>query len=128
MTDEAHCGGCGKMCGDEQDCFGGQCVQTPCDLLCNNPEQATLAEDGYRMEPLGLGGHCYEVYDYEPTETERRVVCWEFSGNRQLRVTGTPTACLVDDGVALGEPRAGGYCIQVSPGGANFAGVLLPTR
>ena len=28
----------------------------------------------------------------------------------------------------LGEPRAGGYCIQVSPGGANFAGLLLPTR
>ena len=80
------------------------------------------------MEPLGLSSHCYEVKNYDPKETERRVVCWEFEGNRSLRVNGSPHPCLTDIGSPLGPPRAGGYCIEVGPGGANFAGLLLPTR
>jgi hypothetical protein len=80
------------------------------------------------MEPLGLGSHCFEVDEYEPNATDRRVVCWEFQGGRSLRVNGTSHPCLTDDGSLLGPPRAGGYCIQVTAGGSNFAGVLLPTR
>jgi hypothetical protein len=80
------------------------------------------------MEPLGLSAHCYEVTGYEPLDTSRRIVCWEFQAGRSLRVNGVLHPCRLDNGSPLGEPRAGGYCIQVSGGGANFAGLLLPTR
>ena len=83
--------------------------------------------DGFRVEPLGTGAHCFEVEGYMPTETTPRIVCWEFQGGRSLRVNGQSVACVQNDGVALSEPRAGGYCIQVSAGDAEFAGILLPT-
>lgn len=87
-----------------------------------------MGADGFRVDPLGSGARCLEVKGYTPTETDRRIVCWEFLGGRTLRVNGTSTPCLRDDGSPLGEPRAGGYCIQVSAGGQNYAGVLLPVR
>jgi hypothetical protein len=127
-TDAANCGFCGQACEEGFSCFNGQCIASPCDRICNDPESAVLAEDGFRMEPLGLSSHCYEVKGYDPSETTRRIVCWEFQAGRTLRVNGSPMQCLTDDGTLLGPPRAGGYCIQVGAGGANFAGLLLPTR
>jgi hypothetical protein len=47
---------------------------------------------------------------------------------RTLQVNDTNTPCLKDAGSPLGEPRAGGYCVEVSSGGQNFAGFLLPAR
>jgi len=69
-----------------------------------------------------------EVKSYQPTETNRRIVCWEFQGGRSLRVNGVTTQCARDDGAPLPDARAGGYCVQVGSGGATYAGVLLPTR
>ena len=86
------------------------------------------ADDGFREDPLGTSGRCFEVQNYEPTETNRRIVCWNFQNGRTLKVNGTSVACLTGAGVALGEPRAGGYCVQVGSGQASYAGILLPTK
>jgi hypothetical protein len=126
--DPQNCGSCGSACPANQFCSDGACLRSPCDLICDNPESAVVAEDGIRMEPLGLGAHCFEVGAYNPSATDSRIVCWGFNNGRTLRVNGASYPCLTDRGSPLGEPRAGGYCIQVTAGGANFAGLLLPTR
>jgi hypothetical protein len=127
-SDTAHCGGCGKACQTGYFCTAGTCLRSPCDGLCEMPEAMPLTTDGYRVEPLGTFSRCLEVKSYQPTQTNRRIVCWEFQGNRSLRVNGVTTQCARDDGAALPDPRAGGFCVQVSSGGATYAGVLLPTR
>ncbi|HEY3493732.1 MAG TPA: hypothetical protein VGK73_03555, partial [Polyangiaceae bacterium] len=126
--DVENCGRCGNECPDDFFCSGGDCLRSPCDQICNNPTPVENVEDGFRIEPLGVNAGCYEVEGYNPTATDRRVVCWEFTGNRMLRVNGEQHPCLTGDGSPLDEPRAGGYCIQVTAGGASFAGILLPTR
>jgi hypothetical protein len=99
----------------------------PCDDLCSAPEIVSLGEDGFRVEPLGTRARCLEVTGYRPLGPPR-VVCWEFVGSRVLRVNGSNTPCLANGGVPLGEERNGGYCIWVSAGDHDYAGVLLPTK
>jgi hypothetical protein len=53
-------------------------------------------------------------------------VSWEFIGGRTLRVNGItiPT----NASVAVGEPRAGGYCVQVGSGQYSWAGFIFPLK
>jgi hypothetical protein len=88
----------------------------------------SLTPDGYRVEPLGSAARCFEVRGYRPNATEARLVCWEFAAGRSLRVNGVVTPCIADDGSPLTKERADGYCIQIGAGGADYAGILLPTR
>ncbi len=97
-------------------------------MICENPMTVGAAADGFRREPLGEDAGCYEVRGYNPMNTTRRLVCWEFEGGRSLRVNGVATPCVSDEGFMLGPPRANGYCIEVGAGGRDFAGFLLPTR
>ena len=87
-----------------------------------------VMEDGLRAEPLGNEARCFEVRNYAPVETTARLVCWEFAGGRTLSVNGQSAPCLTGDGFALTEPRGDGYCIEVSAGENEFAGLLLPTQ
>jgi hypothetical protein len=89
-------------------------------------ESLIVDADGFRAEPLGIGARCLEVTGYDPIETGRRIVCWEFSETRTLLVNGQPVGCLTDPGIPLGDERNGGYCIMVSAGDYTYAGVLLP--
>lgn len=91
-------------------------------------EPVTLGSDGFRKEGFGTGAHCYEVRGYEPTETSPRIVCWNFAGDRSLKVNGATVACVQNEGVPLMKKRADGYCVQVGAGNAADAGFLLPTR
>jgi hypothetical protein len=95
---------------------------------CTNIEAMKLTADGYRFEPLEMAAQCIEERGYAPTATTPRIVCWEFQNGRTLRVNNMAVQCVGDQGVPLGKPRAGGYCIQVGAGGAAFAGILLPTK
>jgi hypothetical protein len=124
---DAHCGGCGQACSGGDSCWGGECLSGPCDGICNNPEYVTAAHDGYRVDPLGTAQRCFEVLNYHPTETNERIVCWNFDGSRSLRVNGYNVPCLTDEGHALTQQRGGGYCVQVGQGASNTAGFLLPT-
>ena len=127
-SDPDHCGGCDEACPVGEFCTARQCLASPCDGICNNPTRVNAGADGFRVEPLGLTAGCYEVRDYEPTQTEARIVCWEFQAGRTLRVNGELTPCLAGAGAPLPDVRADGYCVQVSAGGATFAGFLFPTR
>jgi hypothetical protein len=127
-ADHEHCGNCNTKCNGEQQCSNGECLRSPCDKICTGPENVSLGEDGFRVEPLGTSSRCFEVNGYMPTETSSRIVCWNFQGGRSLRVNGQQVACLTGDGVALDDPRAGGYCVQVGAGQSSSAGFLLPTK
>jgi hypothetical protein len=100
----------------------------PCDDICANPDLVTLSEDGYRVDPLGMAARCFYVVDYHPTETNERIVCWNFEASRSLRVNGQDVPCVTDAGHALGTQRGGGYCVQVGEGDGNDAGFLFPVR
>jgi hypothetical protein len=127
-SDPDHCGGCDDACPTGDFCTERECLTSPCDGICNSPTRVTPGADGFRVEPLGLSAGCYEVRDYMPTATDPRIVCWEFLAGRTLRVNGDPTPCLSGMGAPLPAIRADGYCVQVSAGGASFAGFLFPTR
>jgi hypothetical protein len=143
-SDKAHCGSCGTACGNTELCVNGRCggracptgqfctdgtcLRSPCDGLCEPAEAVTASADGFRVEPLGTGARCFEVRRYAPMSTQPRIVCWEFDASRTLRVNGATTPCIPDAGHPLGKPRADGYCVQIGPGGADFAGFLFPTR
>lgn len=122
-----NCNACGKQCSTKF-CTAGQCLKSPCDQLCDDPEQVSLGVDGFRIDPVGSAGRCLEVNGYAPTATDARIVCWNFDSNRSLSVNGQPVPCRTDAGFALSASRAGGYCIQVGTGGTSSAGVLLPTH
>jgi hypothetical protein len=128
QSDHDNCNSCGKACSGDQVCSGGQCLRSPCDQICSPAEGVSLGDDGFRVDPLGTGSRCLEVTGYDPTETNRRIVCWNFQNGRSLKVNGMPVQCLTGAGVALGDPRAGGYCVQVGNGLASYAGLLLPTK
>ena len=123
-----NCNACGKQCPSGNFCTNGQCLKSPCDLLCATPEQISLGVDGFRVDPVGTAARCLEVKGYAPTDTNARIVCWNFDANRSLSVNGQSVPCLPDAGFALNASRAGGYCVQVGAGGTDSAGVLLPTR
>jgi hypothetical protein len=103
-------------------------LASPCDGICNGPTHVNAGSDGFRVEPLGSAAGCYEVRDYEPATVAPRIVCWEFQAGRTLRVNGQSTPCLTGAGATLPPIRADGYCVQVSAGGADFAGFIFPTR
>jgi hypothetical protein len=127
-SDPDHCGGCNDACPTGEFCTARQCLASPCDGICNNPTNVSSSGDGFRVEPLGTAAGCYEVRRYNPTQTEPRIVCWEFQAGRTLRVNGQSTQCLSGAGAPLPGVRADGYCVQVGAGGAEFAGILFPTR
>ena len=87
-----------------------------------------LTVEGYRAEPLGTFSHCFEVTGYEPPADGARLICWEFASGRSLLVIGESAQCVAGEGFPLGEPRAGGYCIEVGEGGNDWAGLLLPLQ
>jgi hypothetical protein len=127
-SDPMFCGSCSHACPAGQFCTDGACLISPCDGLCTQPESIMANADGYRVEPLGSAARCFEVKSYRPTATEARLVCWEFAGGRTLKVNGVTAPCAPDEGFPLTKERAGGYCIQIGPGGADYAGILLPTK
>lgn len=127
-NDPAHCGSCVNACATAQFCTDGKCLKSPCDGLCTGAEQVLLAADGFREENFGTTEHCYEVQSYEPTETNPRIICWNFSSSRTLIVNGAVIPCTADAGQPLTKKRAGGYCVQVGRGGNVDAGFLFPIK
>jgi len=127
-SDPMNCAACGKPCPSGNFCSSGQCLKSPCDLLCTDPEQVSLQDGGFRVDPVGTKERCLEVKGYAPTQTNARIVCWNFEANRSLKVNGQAVPCLVDAGFVLDTSRAGGYCIQVGGGGTVSAGLLLPVE
>jgi hypothetical protein len=87
-----------------------------------------MRAEGFRVDPLGTTARCFEVRNYHPTETDPRIVCWEFQAGRSLAVNNESTPCLQNEGSPLGPERADGYCVEVGAGGAEFAGFLFPLR
>lgn len=127
-SDPAHCGNCENACQADQRCIQGTCKSSPCDDLCSNPEVLSAGSDGFRKDPLGTEGHCFSVKGYRPDLTNPRIVCWNFESGRTLSVNGRPVECATGNGYALTQEEMGWYCIQVSAGGAQSAGFVLPTR
>jgi hypothetical protein len=125
-SDPEHCGACEKRCSNAQSCIHGTCKSSPCDGFCANPEPLPLAGDGYRKENIGTGEHCYEVENYKPTQTNARIVCWNFDTNRALSVNGKAVPCTPSHGFDLPALDPGWYCVQVGAGGADSAGLVLP--
>jgi hypothetical protein len=109
-------------------CWNRTCMTGPCDGICNDPEMVNMTDDGFRVDPLGTSARCFEVTGYEPVETNKRVVCWEFHNGRTFRVNGQTVPCLENEGYPMATDRAGGYCVQVGEGLAEFAGFLFPLR
>jgi hypothetical protein len=127
-SDPDHCGGCDDACPTGEFCTARECLAAPCDGICSSPTNVPLRSDGFRIEPLGTAAGCYEVRNYNPMQTNPRIVCWEFQDGRTLRVNGQTTPCVANGGTPLPGIRADGYCVQVGAGGAEFAGILFPTR
>jgi hypothetical protein len=126
--DPAHCGGCNAACPSGDFCTAGECLSSPCENLCNSPETVSEGAEGFRVDDLGTDARCFEVWGYAPTETNARIVCWEFWDGRSLRVNGMDAQCVADEGYALGDQRGGGYCVEVGAGDADFAGFMLPNE
>lgn len=122
----AHCGRCDNACSKGQLCIEGACRASPCDGLCAAPQSMAEAADGFRASNLGSNERCFAVSGYEPTETEARIVCWNFDSERTLRVNGKVVACVSSQGISLRRQTSGWYCIQASAGGWEYAGLLLP--
>jgi hypothetical protein len=127
-TDPNHCGSCGNTCAPSLFCAdsGTSCIRSPCDGLCSNPEVIEPGPEGYRIEPLGTEARCLELWAYAVSAAEPRIICWEFEEGRSLRVNGSELECASHPGAPVGGPRALGYCIEVSAGEPEFAGLLLP--
>jgi hypothetical protein len=125
-SDPDHCGACGKACRPEQLCIQGTCKSSPCDDLCTNPEVLHGDASGFRKDPLGTGASCFAVKGYEPTKTIPKIVCWNFDSERTLTVNGQRVPCMKDPGYALTVQPDAWYCVQVSAGGADYAGFVFP--
>ena len=111
QTDERHCGACGNSCGDAEECWGGECVTSPCDGLCDT---ATLMDPGRTEKSIG----CYELMaDQIPYATTPRIVGWSFSEDFALEVQGEPWPDFTNGADhPLGEMRVRGWCIEVTSG------------
>jgi hypothetical protein len=127
-TNDENCGACGNVCAGSEDCWNAECLEGPCDGLCNNPTVISGTGEGFRADDIGTGAGCWEIEGYLPSETEPRIVCWEFAGGRQLRVNGSTVPCTTGYGQSLASDRggAGGYCVQINAGDHEFAGFILP--
>ena len=92
---------------------------------CHNPHMQAVDKQSpnFLVRDNAKAGLCLSCH-----ETKPRIVCWNFDANRSLKVNGQAVPCLVDAGFVLDTSRAGGYCIQVGPGGSGSAGLLLPVE
>ncbi len=143
-SDPNNCGSCSNVCSGGKpycgSCTQGKngcpaagaaamCVGLPCEGICAPDRQVTgpTRADGYRFEPVGNSGHCYEILNYAPT-TQARVVCWEFGSGQSLRLNGAAFPCVLEPGQPVTAKRANGYCLEVTPGGNDYAGLLLPIK
>src|SRR5690606_21019494 len=97
-SNDDHCSECFQACTGIDHCWGGEGLSGPCDGICDNPEVVNLSGDGYRVDPLGMAARCFSVEDYHPTETNERIVCWNFAADRTLRVNGMPVPCRTNEG------------------------------
>jgi hypothetical protein len=128
-SDPAHCGACDNACKSDQICMDGLCKSAPCEGLCANPETVIESSEGFRADQLKQDEHCLAIAPYLPTQTEARIVCWNFDAKRTLRVNGEAVPCRSGDGYKLLTPqRDGWYCVQVGAGAYDYAGILLPLR
>jgi hypothetical protein len=85
-----------------------------------------MATDGFRKENLGSGERCFEIDNYKPTQTNTRIVCWNFESSRTLVVNGQAVPCLPNHGYDLPAEELGWYCVHVGAGGADDSGLILP--
>jgi hypothetical protein len=127
-SDLQNCGSCDNSCKSGQACDNGTCRSSPCDGYCANAESLSEGSDGFRIENIGQAERCFAVSKYLPSETNTRIVCWNFDPSRKLYVNGDPVLCLTGSGVALAAKNNGWYCIQVGSGGTDQAGLVLPNR
>jgi hypothetical protein len=126
-TDLEHCGKCENACSQGQLCIAGACRSSPCDGFCANAEPMPRASDGFRSGNVGTNERCYAVSDYTPTQTQARIVCWQFEAARSLKVNGVSTPCIRDNGgTALNRQTEGWYCVQIGAGDWGDGAVLLP--
>jgi hypothetical protein len=127
--DDDHCTGCNLPCPSGETCTDGECLSSPCDGLgCSTVVQLSETAEGFRADNIGTTARCFEAWDYAPTETNARIVCWNFAGGRTMRVNGMDAQCITGEGFALGGPRGGGYCVEISAGDNADAGFILPNR
>jgi hypothetical protein len=143
LESAGYCGKCGTVCRADQICDAGSCAckqgetdvdgtckSSPCDGLCAKPDTTLTASNdstGYRFDQLGSAERCIAIEGYIPSLTYQRIVCWNLDSTRTLRVDGQVVTCSTGDGVRLKQQTAGWYCVQVSAGTDNSAGLLLPT-
>lgn len=126
-SDLEHCGKCEHACNQGQLCIAGACRSSPCDDFCSNAEPMPTASDGFRTGNIGTNERCYAVSDYVPTQTQARIVCWQFAPARTLKVNGAITPCIRDNGGAVLKRQPDGwYCVQVGAGDWGDGALLLP--
>jgi len=78
------------------------------------------------MDNVGTSEQCFEVLGYERPTGTPSLICWNFDAGRTLLVNGQAVVCATEPGVAIGDPRAGGYCIKAGAGNWSYAGFKLP--
>ncbi len=131
-TDPEHCGSCTNACDTGIDCMDGVCVTAPCvGITCSTVKTLTFASgDGYRADDIGVDDRLLRKHTAYPQAVAPKtpaIISWEFVSPRKLEVNGVQVLSNEANGSALGMPlRAGGYCIHVSAGDHDYAGLKLP--
>lgn len=94
----------------EGDDGGGE--DTPCSDLCANPVQMT--GQWYGVGYLGSEATCHET-----TYPVNGMACGNLAPGREIRINGQAVAC--ETGVQIPAARNGGYCVQSTTGGYDWA-------
>ncbi|HYJ07479.1 MAG TPA: choice-of-anchor Q domain-containing protein, partial [Polyangiaceae bacterium] len=89
--------------------------ESPCSSFCSNPTAISWS-GSYQSGNLGTGAVCLET-----TQPVAGGNCGNFAAGRQLFVNGTQMPCNAGNWTSLPASVNGGYCVQVTPGGASYA-------
>lgn len=85
---------------------------TPCSDLCANP--VTMTSQYFSSGQLGSQATCHET-----TYPMNGMACGNLAPGRQIRINGQAVAC--GTWIQIPAARNGGYCVQSTTGGYNWA-------